>query len=151
MRAKLLDAALDRRRAAGAIDDRGVILVDRDFLRLAEVLNLERVELDPQVLSNGAAVGQNGEVFEHGLATVAVAGRLHRGNLERAAQLVDDERRQRLSLDVLRDDEQRTAQARDLVQDRQQILHRAHLLLMDQDERILQYNFHPLGVGHEVR
>ena len=53
--------------------------------------------------------------------------------LERAAQLVDDQRGERFALDVLGDDQQRTAGLGDLLQQRQQILHRADLLLVDQD------------------
>ena len=55
------------------------------------------------------AAGQDGDVLEHRLAPIAEAGRLHRRDLEPAAQLVDDQRRQRLALDVLGDDQQRLA------------------------------------------
>ena len=67
------------------------------------------LELDAEVLGDRLAAGQDGDVFEHRLAAIAVAGRLDGGDLQRAAQLVDDERRQRLALDVLRDDQQRPA------------------------------------------
>ena len=42
LRANLLHAALDGRRGAGAFDDRRVVLVDGDLLRLAEVVELDR-------------------------------------------------------------------------------------------------------------
>ena len=42
LRADLLDAALDRRRRAGALDDRRVVLVDGDLLGLAEIFELDR-------------------------------------------------------------------------------------------------------------
>ena len=42
LRANLLDAAFDRGRGAGALDDRRVVLVDRDLLGLAEVVQLDR-------------------------------------------------------------------------------------------------------------
>ena len=41
---------------AGALDDGRVVLVDRDLLRLAEILQLDRLELDPEVLGDGPAV-----------------------------------------------------------------------------------------------
>ena len=97
------------------------------------------------------AAGQDGDVLEHRLAAVAEARRLHGRGLQRAAQLVDDERRQRFALDVLGDDEQRLAEARHLLEHREQVLHRADLLLVDQDDRILEHDFHALGIGHEVR
>ena len=48
---------------------------------------------------------------QHGLAAIAEARRLDGRDLQRAAQLVDDERRERFAFDVFRDDEQRTAAA----------------------------------------
>ena len=44
-------------------------------------------------------------------------------DVERAAELVHDERRERLALDVLGDDEERLARARDLLEQREQVLH----------------------------
>ena len=77
-------------------------------------------------------------------------GRLDGRRLQRAAQLVDDQRRQRLAFDVFGDDQQRPRQLRDLLEHRQQVLHRADLLLVDQDDRVLEHDFHALGIGHEV-
>jgi hypothetical protein len=92
---------------ARALDDRRVVLVDRDLLGLAEVLELDVLELDAEVLGDGAAAGEDRDVLEHRLAAVAEARGLDGRGLQRAAQLVDDQRRQRLALDVLGDDEQR--------------------------------------------
>src|SRR2546430_9033208 len=47
---ELLDSALDLARLATARDDRGVILVDGHFLGLAQLLDLDILELDAQVL-----------------------------------------------------------------------------------------------------
>ena len=54
-------------------------------------------------------------------------------------------------LDVLGDDQQRPAGLRDQLQERQEVLHRADLLLVDENDRILEHDFHALGIGHEVR
>ena len=54
LRAELLDAALDGRRRAGALDDRRVVLVDGDLLGLAEVVELDVLELDAEVLGDRA-------------------------------------------------------------------------------------------------
>ena len=61
---------------------------------------------------DGAAAGQNRDVLEHGLAAIAEAGGLDGRGLKRATQLIDDERRERFTVDVLGDDEQRTTGAR---------------------------------------
>ena len=90
-------------------DDRRVVLVDLDLLGPAQVVERDVLQLDAEVLEDRLAAGQDGDVFEHGLAAVAVAGRLDGAALERAAELVDDQRGQGLALDVLGDDQERLA------------------------------------------
>src|SRR6185436_1810985 len=96
--ADLLDAALDGFGVTGAIDDRGVVLVDRDTLGLAQHLEGDVLELDTEIFADHLAVGQDGDVLEHGLTAIAEARRLDGRDLEAAAQLVDDERGKRLAL-----------------------------------------------------
>ena len=66
------------------------------------------------------AAGEDRDVLQHGLAAIAEARRLHRRDLEAAAQLVDHQGRQRLALDVLGDDQQRLAGLHHCFQQRQQ-------------------------------
>ena len=56
--------------------------------------------------------------LQHGLAAVAEAGRLDGDGLEGAADLVDDQGREGLALDVLGDDQQRLAGLHDLLEQR---------------------------------
>src|SRR6185436_19175638 len=58
------------------------------------------------------AAREDRDVLEHALAAVAEARRLDRDAGERAAQLVDDERRERLALDVLGDEDVRILEGR---------------------------------------
>ncbi len=120
-------------RLAAAFDDGRVVLVDGHALGAAEVLDLDVLELDAEVFGDGLAAGQDGDVFQHGLAAIAEAGRLDGSHVQRAAQLVDDQGRERLAVDVLSDDHERLAVAGNLLEQRKQILHRADLLLVDQD------------------
>ena len=120
------------------------------FFALPRSSDLDVLELDAEVFRDRLAAGEDRDVLEHRLAAIAEARRLHGRRLQRAAQLVDHERGQRLALDVLGDDEQRAPHARHLLEHRQQILHRADLLLVNQDHRVFENHFHPLGVGHEV-
>src|SRR6202162_2755655 len=92
--AKLLHAALDRLLCARTLDDRRIVLVDRDLFRPAEVFERQVLKLEAEVLGNGLATGEGGDVLEHGLAAIAKAGRLDGRGLQRATQLVDDERRE---------------------------------------------------------
>ena len=137
--------------AARALDDRRVVLVDRDLLRPAEIFERQVLELDAEVFSDRPAVGEDGDVLEHGLSPVTVAWRFDGGGLQRPAQLVHDERRQRLALHVLGDDQQRLAALCDTLEHRQQILQARDLLFVDENVRILEHDFHPLWIGHEVR
>ena len=103
----------------GAVDDRGVLLVDADPLGAAEHVERDVLELDAEVFGDHLAAGEDGDVFEHRLAAIAEARRLDGRDLEAAAQLVDDERGQRLAFDVLGDDEQRLAGLHDRFEHRQ--------------------------------
>ncbi len=78
-------------------------------------------------------------------------GALTARDLDRAAELVDDERRERLALDVLGEDEQLAALLEHLLEEREQVGHRADLLLVDEDERVVEDRRHLLGIGDEVR
>ena len=81
------------------------------------------------------AAGEDGDVFEHRLAAVAVAGRLDGADVEDAAELVDDQRRQGFALDVLGDDQQRLLGLLDLLEQRDELGGGADLVLVDEDER----------------
>src|SRR6185503_18893226 len=140
LRADLLDAPLDVTLLARAVDG-GVVLVDRDALGAAEILEREVLELEAEILSDRLAAREDRDVLEHLLAAIAEARRLDRARVERGAQLVDDQRRQRLAVDVLGDDEERLAGARDLLEQRQELLHVRDLLLVDEHERVLEDGF----------
>ena len=133
-----------------ALDDRRVVLVDDDSLGPAEILSLQVLELHAQVLCDRLAAGQYREVFEHRLAAISVGRRLDRGDLQRTAQLINDECGERLAVNVLGDDEQRTAGLCHFLEHRQQVLEARDLLLVDDNERILERDFHALGIGHEI-
>ena len=150
-RLDLLDAALDRLGVAGTVDDRRRVLVDDDLAGLAELRELRVLELEAHLLGDDLAAGEDRDVLEHPLAAVAEARRLDRDGGEGAAELVDDDRRERLALDVLGDDEQRLAGLDDLLEHRQEVLDRADLLVRDQDVRVLEHGLHALGVGDHVR
>src|SRR4051794_15351593 len=99
--ANLLHAAFDVGALSAAIDEGGVVLVDRHALGSAEVLDLDALELDAEVFSDRLAAGQNRNVLQHRLATIAKARSLDRSHVQRATQLVNHEGRQRLAVHVL--------------------------------------------------
>ena len=99
-------------------------------------------ELDAQAFEHRGAAGQDGDVFEHGLAAIAVARRLDGTALERAAELVDDQRRQGFAFDVFGDDQQRLAGVDHGLEHRHQFLDVRDLLLVDQHVRVFEDAFH---------
>src|SRR5579864_2207435 len=143
-------AAFDLGVLAFAFDDGGVVLVDGDFLRLAQVRKLNVFELDAEIFRDRLAAGQDCDVLQHGFATIAEARGLHRADVQRATQLVDHQSRERFALDVFSDDEQRLAALGDLLEQREQVFHRGNFLFVDQDVWILEHRFHPLGIGDEI-
>ncbi len=78
-------------------------------------------------------------------------GSLDRDGLEGAADLVHDQGREGLAVDVLGDDQQRLAGLHDLLEHGQEVLDVGDLLVGDQDVGVVEDGLHPLGVGHEVR
>ena len=127
---------------AGAFDDRGVVLVDADLLGPAELGQLDVFELDAEFFEDGRAAGEDGDVFEHGLAAIAEAGGLDGGDLEGAAELVDHQRGEGFAFDVLGDDEQRLAGLGGLAEHRDEVAGGADLLLVDQDVGVFEHGFH---------
>src|SRR5579859_6287892 len=148
---ELLDAGLDRVGVAGAVDDRGRVLVDNDLAGAAELRELRVLELEAHLLGDHLAAAQDCDVLEHALAAVPEARRLDGDGGEGAAELVDDDRRERLALDVLGHDQQRAAGLDDLLEHGQEILHGTDLLVRDEDVRVVEHGLHALGVGDHVR
>src|SRR5690606_19178327 len=105
----------------------------------------------PELLGDDLTAGERRDVLEHLLPAVAEARRLAGRAVERAAELVDDERGERLTLDVFRDDEERLLLTRDRLEHREEILHVRDLLLGDEDVRVLEDGLHALRIRHEVR
>src|SRR5271170_3255563 len=149
--ANFLNAAFDGFRIAAAFDNGGVVLVDGHALGAAQLFDLHVLEFDAEILRDGLATGQLGDVFQHRLAAIAETRSFDRGDLQRAAQLVDHQRREGLAVYVLRDDHQRLAIAGNLLEQRKEVLHRADLLFVNQDVRLFERDFHPVRIGDEVR
>src|SRR6185369_6365599 len=148
--ADLLDAAFDLNRLAGALDDGGVVLVDGDLFGAAKVLELHVLELDAEVFGDGLTAGQHRDVLQHGLSAIAKARGLDGSALQRAAELVHHQGRERFALDFFGDDQERLAHLGGLLEQRKQILHGADFLLVDQDAHVLEDAFHTIRIGDEV-
>src|SRR5262249_36608633 len=150
LRLDLRDAGLDVGLLAGAVDDRGVLLVDHHLLGAPEHVQRDILELDAEILTDRLAAGQDRDVLQHGLTAIAEARRLDARDLEAAAQLVAHERGHRLAFAVLGDDQQRFAGLHHRLEQREQLVEAGELLLVDEDVRILHLHAHLIRVGDEV-
>jgi hypothetical protein len=103
------------------------------------------------LLADDRAAGEDGEVLEHRLATIAEARCLDGSDFQRAAKLVHDERGEGFAFDVFGDDEERRAHLGDLLEDREEVLHRRDLLVVNQDEGVFEDGLHVVRIRDEVR
>ena len=132
------DAGLDRIFLAGAVDQGGVLLGDFNALGLAQIGQRGLLEGQADFFGDHRAAGQDGDVFQHGLATVAKARGLDGDGLEDAADVVHHQGGERFAIDIFGDDQQRTAGLGDLLEYRQQVADVGDLLVVQQDEGIVQ-------------
>merc|ERR1719335_460218 len=101
-------------------------------------------------LTNDHTTGELSNVLQVGLAVVSKAGCLDGGELQSSAQLVDNETRQGVRLDILSDDEQGLLLTDDSLQDGNQGLQVGNLLLDQQDVGVIQITLLCLWVRDEV-
>src|SRR5579863_5993249 len=146
----LVDAALDPCRITGTVNDRRGVLGDDHAASAAELRDLGVLELEAHLLGDDLSAGEDRDVLEHALAAVAEARCLDGNAGEGAAQLVDHEGRERLTLNVLGDDQQRLAALDRLLEDREDVTDRADLGVGDQDVGVLEDSLHTILVGDHV-
>jgi len=96
------------------------------------------------------ASGEHGNVFQHGLAAIAVAGGFHRRHIEDAAQLVDHQGGQGFAFNVLGDDQQRAFGLLNFLQQGDELGGRGNLVFVDEDERLFELDDHLFGIGDEI-
>ena len=133
----MLDPALDALLRSTAVDDGCGVLVHRNALRPAQILQRDALQLNAGFFHNGLAASQDRNIFQHCLAAVAEARGLHGTDIERSAQFVHHKRGQRFAVDFLGDHQQRLAGTSNLFEKGQQILHVADLLIVNEDVGIL--------------
>ncbi|KAH6610237.1 hypothetical protein Trco_000257 [Trichoderma cornu-damae] len=137
--------------AALAVEEDGVLLGDGDGAGGAQHVGGGLLQLNVQLVREDGAVGQDGEVAEDGLAVVAEAGGLDGGDLELAAELVQDADGQSLAVNVLGNDDEGAAELGGGLEGGDDVLDGGDLLLRQEDQGVLKLDLAGLGVGDEVR
>src|SRR5690606_8106672 len=118
--ADLRNAGFDVRLLASTVDDGGVFLVQHNALGVTQVLQGSGFQAQADFFGNHGSASQDGDVLQHGLATVAEARRLDRSNFDDATHVVHDQGRQGFALDVFGHDQQRATSLGNGFQHRQQ-------------------------------
>src|SRR5690606_12600190 len=150
LNANLLDARFDRFAVAGAVDDDGVFFGNFNALGLAQIFQRGFFKRHAGFFRDHDAAGQDGDVFQHGLAAIAKARSLDSGRLQDAADVVDHQRSQGFAFDVFSHDQQRTAGLGHLLEHGQQVADVADFLVENQDIRIFKHGNLLVGVVDEV-
>ena len=146
----LTGACLDLIGITSTIYNGRIVFVHDNALGLTEVVERGILELVAFLLGDDRTAREDGNVFEHGLATIAESRCLDGSNFQRAAQLVDNQRGQSFAFHIFRNDDKRATGLSNFLQNRKEILHGRDLLVEDQQVRIIHDRFHAIRVGHEV-
>ena len=144
------DATLDVGLLAGAFDDEGLVLGDDDLAGRTQHLEANGLELEADLFADDLTTGEDGHVLQHRLAAIAEARSLDGDRVEGAADLVDDERRERFAFDVLADDHERATRLHDLFEHGNDVANGADLGADEQQVWVVEDGFHTLGIGHHV-
>ena len=147
----LLAAFLYCLSGAAAIDDDGVILGDGHAASGTEHVEASLVEVDAHLWVDDGGTGNDGQVIHESLAALAKVRGLNGSDLEHLADGVDDERLQRLALDVFRNDEGRAVGLGDLLQQRQEVRQGGDLVADEQYCGVVQHGVVGLFFRSEVR
>ena len=113
-------------------------LLDDDAAGAAEVGDLGALQLAAHVLGDEGAAGKDRDVFQYRLAPLAEGGGLDDEGVDSAAQLVHDQRGQRLAVAVVADDDEVLGHLERLLQDGQDLGDGGDLLVRDQDVGVVE-------------
>ena len=108
-------------------------LLNLDLTCAAELCELGVLELKTEFVADDFAAGEDSDVAEHFLASVAKSRSLYRDAGEGAAELVENEGGESFAFDVLSDDEKLLALLDDLLKKREDLLDVRDLLVGDED------------------
>src|SRR5438552_675448 len=88
LNANLFHTTFYGRALTATFDDGGVVLVDDDLFRRAEIFNLDVLQLDAEIFRDRTALGEGCDILQHRLPAIAKARSFYGRRLQRAPQLV---------------------------------------------------------------
>ena len=135
---------------AVAIDDGGVVLGDAHFFGCSQHVQCHIFQFDPDVFGNHFTASEDGNVFQHGFATITETRGFHSGHFQTTAQFVHHQCGEGFAFHIFSDNQQRTSTLNHTFQNGQQRLQTAKFFVVQQNERVVQLSDHFFGIGHEV-
>ena len=147
----LTDTGLDGFLVAGTVYDGCIVFVDNNLLSSTQHIHRSAFQLQTFFFRDDRTARQYGDIFQHGLTTIAEARSFYGTDLQRTTQTVNDQGSQGFAIDIFSDNQQRTTALNCRFQDRQQVFQDRNLLVVDQYIWIFHLAFHLFRIGYEVR
>ena len=118
---------------------------------MSELFHCGVFQLQSEFACDDLTSGKDCDIAEHLLASVAEARRLYADAGESAAQLIENERRERFALDILGDNHELLTGLDDLFEQGEKILNVGNFLVRDEDERVVDDSLHFIRIGCHIR
>ena len=147
----LFYAAIDGFLLSGTFADGGIFFFHDDLLGTAEIAHGSAIQLASHIFGDQGSTGEDRDVFEHGFATIAKSRGFHGHDVQDATQFVHHEGGQSFAFDVFGDDEHGLAGLGYFLQNGQEVFHHADLLIKEQDERLVKFGNHLVGITYKIR
>ena len=146
----LLDPTLNLVGPASAVDDGGVFFGNHNLAGSAQIGQGRFLQAQTDFLGDHLTAGQDGDILQHGFATIAETRCLDCCDLDDTANGVHHQGGQRFAFDILGDDQQRPTGLGDAFQDWQQVAHIGNFLVVQKNVRRFQFRAHALLVVDEI-
>src|SRR6185437_8546684 len=104
-----------------------------------------------EIFRNRLSAGEDRNVFEHCLATIAKSRSLDGRDLEAATQFVDNQCCKRLPLNVLSNDDERLRGLHNSFEQWQELLESRQFFFVNQEVCVIHFGAHLVRIGDEVR
>ena len=112
-------ACFNRRFVAGTVNNRRIIFGNDNPLGRTQHINCRILKLHTQLFGNNLSAGQNCQILQNSLSSVAKAWSLNRADFQAASDTIDNQRRQSFAVNIFRYDKQCAAGLQNSFQYRQ--------------------------------
>ena len=136
---------------AAAVDDKGFVFVDLDFLCKAEVVKSNIGKGKADVIAYKGCAGECGNIKKHFFSSLAEAGALYAAYVKSAAEFVDDEVGKSVAFNIFGNDKELFACSHGKFKNRYKLLEGGNLLVNKKDGAVLHNGNHLVGIGYHVR